>query len=97
MISGVNNRSTRPDSPQMQFTTSIVLAILAAAASAAPSLELRQNGITCQTSAGSPKTVDVTTVINDIESRVKDDPNAVCDNTNSGSADGSGESSHSDF
>jgi hypothetical protein len=68
----------------MQFTTSALLAALAVTVSAAPSLLVRQNGVTFQTTDGSPKTVDVTNGINEIDGRGAD---AICDNPN-GSASG---------
>jgi hypothetical protein len=63
----------------MQFTTSALFAALAAAVSAAPALHVRQNGVTCQTTDGSPYTSDVTSVINEIRGRGDD---AICDNQN---------------
>jgi hypothetical protein len=67
------------DVSQMQFTTSTLLAALAVAVSAAPSLYIRQNGVSCQTTDGSPYTVDVTNVINEIRGRGDD---AICVNQN---------------
>ena len=52
----------------MYFTKATVLALVAAtsAALSSPILETRQNGVTCQTSSGSPTTDDVTDVINQL-------------------------------
>lgn len=52
----------------MYFTKTTVLALVAAIplALSSPILETRQNGVTCQTSSGSPLTPDVTDVINQL-------------------------------
>ena len=52
----------------MYFTKTTVLALLTAISLAlsSPILETRQNGVTCQTSSGSPITTDVTDVINQL-------------------------------
>jgi len=63
---------------QMQFIAPTLLAIMAVV-SAAPVLETRQNGVTCQTSNGSPFTDAVTDVINQLKGYGAD---AICENTN---------------
>ena len=52
----------------MYFTKATALALFAALplALTSPILETRQNGVTCQTSSGSPITADVTDVINQL-------------------------------
>ena len=52
----------------MYSTKATVLALIAAVplALSSPILETRQNGVTCQTSSGSPLTTDVTDVINQL-------------------------------
>lgn len=52
----------------MYFTKATVLAFIAAIplTLSSPILETRQNGVTCQTSSGSPITADVTDVINQL-------------------------------
>lgn len=52
---------------QMYFTTTaLFLTAAVPLALSSPILEARQNGVTCQTSSGSPTTGDVTDVINQI-------------------------------
>jgi hypothetical protein len=66
----------------MQPFTPTLIAILAAslpAIFAAPVLEARQNGVSCQTSSGSPYTGDVTDVINELNGKGAD---ALCRQTN---------------
>ena len=52
----------------MYFTKATVLALFTAIplGLSSPILETRQNGVTCQTSSGSPLTTDVTDVINQL-------------------------------
>lgn len=52
----------------MYFFKSTALAVLAASpvVLGSPILETRQNGVTCQTSSGSPLTGDVTAVLNQL-------------------------------
>lgn len=47
----------------------VAAAFLASSAVAAPHLEVRQNGRTCQTSDASPDTEDLTAVINELNGR----------------------------
>ena len=53
----------------MHFSSVIATAILAAlpVIMGSPALETRQNGVSCQTSSGSPTTEDVTAVINQLK------------------------------
>ena len=55
----------------MYFTKAAALALVAAlpVTFGSPTLEPRQNGVTCQTSRGSPLTDDVTSVINRVRGR----------------------------
>lgn len=55
----------------MYFSKATALAIIAAIPTVlgTPILDTRQNGVTCQTSSGSPLTDDVTAVINDLNGR----------------------------
>ena len=64
---------------QMYFSKSIATAVVAAlpVILGSPILDTRQNGVTCQTSSGSPKTGDVTDVINQLKGQGGD-----CSNTN---------------
>ena len=52
----------------MYFTKATVIALFTAIplGLSSPILETRQNGVTCQTSSGSPLTTDVTDVINQL-------------------------------
>ena len=72
----------------MYFTKATVLALIAAIplALSSPILESRQNGVTCQTSSGSPLTDDVTDVINQLRGQ-----GGSCPQTN---GEASGKSSH---
>ena len=56
---------------QMYLFKATSLALLAASpvVFGSPLLEIRQNGVTCQTSSGSPLTDDVTNVINELNGR----------------------------
>lgn len=56
---------------QMHFSKATVLAVVASIplALGSPTLFSRQNGVTCQTSSGSPFTGDVTLVINELKGR----------------------------
>ncbi|KAK7744745.1 hypothetical protein SLS62_010047 [Diatrype stigma] len=58
------------------------MAVLVAMVSAGPLLNDRQNGVTCQTSDGSPETGDVTSVINELKGR-----GGACPNTNGEASD----------
>ena len=53
----------------MYFSKTTILVLVAALPTVfgSPILEDRQNGVTCQTSSGSPKTRDVTAVINQLK------------------------------
>ena len=64
---------------QMYFSKVTVLAVLAASplVLGSPIIQTRQNGVTCQTSSGSPLTDDVTAVINQLKGR-----GGNCDQTN---------------
>ncbi|KAL9070133.1 MAG: hypothetical protein Q9161_005085 [Pseudevernia consocians] len=55
----------------MFFSKATALAVIAALpiVLATPILDTRQNGVTCQTSSGSPLTDDVTAVINELNGR----------------------------
>lgn len=54
----------------MYFSKATALALVSLTfASASPLLEMRQNGVTCQTSEASPKNEDVTFVINELKGR----------------------------
>ena len=70
----------------MHFSTASVLAL----ATLLPTLTLsaavlpRQRGATCQTSTGSPKTEDITNVINELKGR---DAGALCRQTNGEGSD----------
>ena len=55
------------------MATAVVLALPAVLGS--PILDTRQNGVTCQTSSGSPKTGDVTAVINQLNGKGGNCPN----------------------
>lgn len=57
--------------------TAIAIATILSKTLASPILDERQNGVTCQTSAGSPLTGDVTAVINQLKGQGGD-----CSNTN---------------
>ncbi|KAI3325927.1 hypothetical protein HD806DRAFT_532582 [Xylariaceae sp. AK1471] len=50
-------------------TTTVTLLAGLSLASATPFLNTRQNGVTCQTSSGSPNTKDVTNTINELKGR----------------------------
>ena len=64
---------------QMHFSkaTAIAITTLLSKTLASPILDARQNGVTCQTSIGSPFTGDVTAVINQLKGQGGD-----CTNTN---------------
>ncbi|KAI0183160.1 hypothetical protein EV127DRAFT_414427 [Xylaria flabelliformis] len=68
----------------MYFTkaTTVVLLSALSLATAMPALDSRQNGVTCQTSDGSPKTGKVTNAINELKGRGGD-----CPNTNGSASD----------
>ncbi len=56
----------------MYFSKAVTVVALASSftiAAASPLLEFRQNGVTCQTSDGSPENEDVTFVINELKGR----------------------------
>ena len=61
----------------MRFTSAIATAVIAAlpVVHGSPILDTRQDGVTCQTSSGSPKTEDVTAVINQLKGQGGNFPN----------------------
>lgn len=71
MTDNAEQRNQTYTNHQMYFFKATALAVLAASqvVLGSPILETRQNGVTCQTSSGSPLTGDVTAVINELRGR----------------------------